>query len=111
MSEYFAYLKPDTPYNGIFAGGGVPLVSIEPFGAGHEHTHVEPCFLVDASKLNEGQIQAMIHLLLEKWKEDPDMTRSMADQYIRQNFPMSANWFEYASVEDTLVLFIKEESV
>jgi hypothetical protein len=79
----FAQLLPDTPYNGIFPGGRVPLVSDVVIGAGDNHSHIEPCFLVDASRLDEGQIQAMIHLLLEKHKEQEDeLTRPAAEEYI-----------------------------
>lgn len=105
----FAQLLPGTPYNGVFPSGRVPLVHAEPFGAGDKHTHIEPCFLVDASKLNEGQIQAMVCLLFEKWKENPDMTRSVAEEQIRQNFPMSANWFEWVHVEASLFPEFSEE--
>lgn len=80
----------DNPYHSLRAlfPEGIPIVSDE----ANVSAQGKPAYLVETSRLNPEQTEAIVQVTIEILRNRPDLLRKMAREHVRQGWKVIADW-------------------
>lgn len=82
---------PYHPIRHLFPGDRIPVTAPFPIVLAGDNQQT-PCFLIDAKRLTPVQRTALTLMLLEKYKDDPEMNPKRARAEIDRGLPISQKW-------------------